>query len=215
MGTTPEVNGSAGGDRSSPGHALPIVAIVAGALVGVVSPVAVAAVARRSKRELDASAARQRVALDAERERLKTTLQAERERHRRETERGLLDRGTVLVSEFRDALADVTLDARGRPVVTDRSRRAVHALAAFRGRLLMWFDEDNEIVEAFDGVTALTAWGACWAAEVRAGERKIKLTRAQQGNGTASLGPPKGFCLEDVDVRHLRYVVAARRHLRP
>ena len=179
-----------------------------------VSPVAVAAVARRSKRELDASAARQRAALDAERERLNTTLQAEGERQRRETERGLLDRGTVLISEFRDALADVTLDARGRPVATDRWRRTVHALAAFRGRLLMWFDENYEIVEAFDGVTALTAWGACWAAEVRAGERKVKLTRVQEGNGAAGLGAQHGFSLEDVDVRHLRYVVAARAHLR-
>ena len=214
MGTTPEVSGPAGGGRSSGRNALPIVAIVAGALVGVVSPVAVAAVARRTKRELDASAARQRAALDAERERLKTTLQAEGERQARETERGLLDRGTVLISEFRDALADVTLDARGRPVVTDRWRRAVHGLAAFRGRLLMWFDENYEIVEAFDGVTALTAWGACWAAEVRAGERKVKLTRSQHGNGSAALGTPQGFCLEDVDVRHLRYVVAARAHLR-
>jgi hypothetical protein len=197
------------------GNTLPIVAIVAGALVGVVSPVAVAAVARRSKRELDASAARQRAALDAERERLETTLVAEADRQRRETERVLLDRGTTLISEFRDAVAYVTLDARGMPVATDRWRHAVHALAAFRGRLLLWFEEGGEIVEAFDGVTAFTSWSTTWTPELRAGEHKVKLTRGSNGNGAAPFADPHGYALEDVDLRHLRYVVAARAHLRP
>ncbi|HEX4035846.1 MAG TPA: hypothetical protein VHX66_15485 [Solirubrobacteraceae bacterium] len=197
------------------GNTLPIVAILAGALVGVVSPVAVAAVARRSKRELDASAERQRAALDAERERLETTLVAEAERQRRETERILLDRGTTLISEFRDAVAYVTLDARGMPAATDRWRQAVHALATFRGRLLLWFEEGGEIVEAFDGVTAFTSWSTTWASELRAGEHKVKLTRGSNGNGASAYADPNGYALEDVDLRHLRYVVAARAHLRP
>jgi hypothetical protein len=205
----PEANGS------RQGNTLPIVAIVAGALVGVVSPVAVAAVARRSKRELDASAERQRAALDAERERLETTLVAEAERQRRETERVLLDRGTTLISEFRDAVAYVTLDTHGMPIATDRWRQAVHALATFRGRLLLWFEEDGEIVAAFDGVTAFTSWSTTWASELRAGEHKVKLTRASNGNGASAFANPNGCALEDVDLRHLRYVVAARAHLRP
>ena len=191
----------------TPGSAVPIVAIVAGALVGVVSPVAVAVVARRSKRELDASAARQRAALDAEHRRLLDTLNHEGSRQRREIERALLDQGTVLISEFRDSVASATLDTRGRPVGTDRWRRSVHVLVAFRGRLLLWFDHNSDVVAAFDGVTAFTAWSTVWACETRAGERKVRLTR-----------PPGGLAggertLEDVDVTHLRYVVAARAYL--
>src|ERR1035441_252177 len=124
--------------RSSESNAVPIVAILAGAIVGVVSPVAVAAVARRSKRELDASAARQRAALDAERERLQSTLAAEGLRQRRETERRLLDRGTVLIADFRAAVADVKLDPRGRPLVTDRWRAIVHEVAAEEAASLLW-----------------------------------------------------------------------------
>jgi hypothetical protein len=200
--------------RSSESNAVPIVAILAGAIVGVVSPVAVAAVARRSKRELDASAARQRAALDAERERLQSTLAAEGLRQRRETERRLLDRGTVLIADFRAAVADVKLDPRGRPLVTDRWRAIVHEVAAFRGRLLLWFDDTSEIVEAFDGVMRFTAWSATWVGELRAGERKVKLTRVPQGG---SEDVREGFhdnTIEDVDVSHLRYVVAARGYLR-
>jgi hypothetical protein len=200
--------------RSSQGNAVPIAAIIASAVVGVVSPVAMAAVARRNRRELDAGAARQRAALDAERERLQTTLAAEGLRQRRETERRLLDRGTVLIAEFRAAAADVKLDPRGRPIVTDAWGSIVHEIAAFRGRLLMWFDDSSDIVGAFDGVMAFTSWSATWVGELRAGERKIKLTRVAQG-GSEDAQP--GFAdntIEDVDVAHLRYVAAARGHLR-
>jgi hypothetical protein len=195
--------------------AVPIVAILAGALVGVVSPVAVAAVARRSKRELDASAARQRAALDAERERLQTTLAAESVRQRREIERALLDRGTVLISDFRDVVADVTLDGRGRPITTDRWRKAVHGLAAFRGRLLMWFEEDSDIVAAFDGVSSFAAWTTTWHTEIRAGERKVRPTRVAQGGSVDDPLSPPDFSLADLDLGHLRYVMAARSYLRP
>ena len=191
----------------APGSAVPIVAIVAGALVGVVSPVAVAVVARRTKRELDASAERQRAALDAEHQRLEATLDHDGTRQRRETERTLLDHGTVLISEFRDAVADLTLDARGRPVTSDRWRRAVHRLVAFRGRLLLWFDQSSDVVTAFDGVTLFTAWSTTWACENRAGERKVRLTRSPPGPSTG------GSSLEEVDITHLRYVVAARAYL--
>jgi hypothetical protein len=200
--------------RASGGSAVPIVAIIAGAVVGVVGPVAVAAVARRSRRELDASAARQRVALDAEYTRLQATLNAEGSRQRREVERSLLDHGTVLVSDFRDAVAEVKLDQRGRPIVSDRWRRAVHAIAAFRGRLLLWFDEGSEIVDAFDGVTAFAMWSTTWAPELRAGERKVRLTRVPQGDSFGAAAANGGRTLEDVDVTHLRYVVAARAYLR-
>jgi hypothetical protein len=201
-------------ERASAGNVVPIVAIVAGALVGVVSPVAVAVVARRTKRELDASAARQRAALNAERDRLKTTLEAEGQRQRQEVERGLLDHGTMLMSAFRDAMADVTLDPRGRPIATDRWRRAAHAVTAFRGRLLLWFEESSEVVAAFDGMTLFTGWNTTWLAEVRAGERKVKLTRGLQGRSVDLPAGSRDYALEDVDVTHLRYVIAARAHLR-
>ena len=201
-------------DTRGSGNAVPIVAILAGALVGVVSPVAVAAVARRSTRELDARAERQRAALDAEHGRLQTTLRAEGSRQRREVERALLDQGTVLISDFRDVVADVKLDPRGRPLVTDRWRRAVHAMAAFRGRLLMWFEESSDVVSSFDAINAYTAWSTTWAAELRAGERKVRLTRlAQGGSIDARRGVGVDRTLEDVDVTHLRYVVAARAYL--
>jgi hypothetical protein len=201
-------------DRSAEGSAVSIVAIIASAVVGVASPVAVAAVARRSRRELDASAARQRAALDAERERLQTTLQAERLRQRHETERRLLDRGTMLIAEFRAVAADLKLDPRGRPIATDRWRQIVHEIAAFRGRLLLWFDENTDIVEAFDGVMAFTAWSAAWVGELRAGEQKIKLTRVLRGGSAEADASFTDNTLEDVDVAHLRYVVAARGYLR-
>jgi hypothetical protein len=198
--------------RASGGSAVPIVAIIAGAVVGVVSPVAVAAVARRSKRELDASAKRQRAALDAEHTRLERTLQAEGSRQRREIERALLDRGTVLISDFRDAVADVKLDQRGRPIVTDRWRVAVHAISAFRGRLLLWFEDDSEMVDAFDGIALFAAQSTTWVAELRAGERKVRLTRLPVG-AHAEAGANGGRTLEEVDLMHLRYVVAARAYL--
>jgi hypothetical protein len=199
--------------RTSEGNAVPIVAIIAGAVVAVVSPIAVAAVALRSRRELDASADRQRAELDAERERLQTTLQADGVRQRRETERRLLDRGTVLIADFRAVAADLKLDPRGRPIPTDRWRAVVHEIAVFRSRLLLWFDETADIVQAFDGVMAFTALGATWVGEQRGGEQKVRLTRVLQG---ASEEGPTGFSshtLEDVDVAHLRYVVAARGYL--
>jgi hypothetical protein len=199
--------------RDSGGSAVPIVAIIAGAVVGVVSPVAVAAVARRSRRELDASAARQRAALEAEHQRLQATLAAESSRQRREIERSLLDHGTVLISEFRDAVADVNLDQRGRPVVTDRWRRAVRAISAFRGRLLLWFDEGSEIVDAFDGVTVFAAWSTTWVADLRAGERKVRVTHLPRGGSVDTTASNGGRTLEDVDVTHLRFVVAARGYL--
>jgi hypothetical protein len=202
-----------GDNRSHRGSALPIVAIVAGALVGVVSPVAVAAVARRSKRELDASAARQQAALDAERERLATTLAAESQRHRREVERTLLDQGSILISDFRDVVADVKLDPRGKPIVTDSWRQTVHAVLAFRGRLLLWFPENSPIVDAFDSVTLFTSWSTSWRGELRAGERKVKLAC-----GPAVADPDESqdgveYAIEDIDVAHLRYVLASRAHL--
>ncbi len=200
--------------RSSDGDAVSITAIIAGAVVGVVSPLAVAAVARRSKRELDASAERQRAALDAGRERLQATLQAAEMRRRRETERRLLDRGTVLIAEFRSAAADVKLDPRGKPIATDRWRAMIHEIAAFRGRLLLWFDDSSEIVQAFDGVMRFTGWNATWVGELRAGEHKVKLTRAALAGGEGAHAGFGDCTLEDVDVAHLRYVVAARSHLR-
>jgi hypothetical protein len=199
--------------RPSEGDAVSIVAIIAGAVVAVVSPIAVAAVALRSRRELDASADRQRAALDAERERLQTTLQAEGLRQRRETERTLLDRGTVLIADFREAAAELRLDPRGRPIPTDRWRAVVHEIAVFRSRLLLWFAETAEIVQAFDGVMAFTARSATWVGELHAGEQKVRLTRVLQGGSEEG---PTGFSshtLEDVDVAHLRYVVAARGYL--
>jgi hypothetical protein len=199
--------------RSSEGSAVPIVAIIAGAVVGVVSPIAVAAVARRSRRELDASADRQRAALDAERERLETTLQAKGLRQRRETERRLLDSGTVVIADFRAAVAELKLDPRGRPIPTDRWRAVVHEVAVFRGRLMLWFDEAADIVQAFDGVMAFTTWGAIWVPELRAGEQKVKLTRVLRGGSEDIPTALANRTLEDVDVAHLRYVAAARGHL--
>ena len=196
--------------KSSEGHLVPIVAIIAGAVVGVVSPVAVAVAARRTKRELDASIARQREALAAERDRLEVTLRAERGRQRADTERELLDRGTVLIAEFRTVAGDVKLDARGKPVVTDAWRQVVHEVAAFRGRLLLWFDDESEIVKAYDGVMALTAGSTAWAPELRSGDRKAKLTRLPRGVASEIRAEKT---LEDVDVAHLAYVVASRAHL--
>lgn len=199
--------------RGTDGNAVPLAAVVAGALVAVVSPVAVAVVARRTRRELDASAARQRAALDAEHERLRTTLAAEGSRGRREVERGLLDHGTVLIADFRDAAGQITLDARGRPIVTDRWRRTVHALTVFRGRLLMWFPDGSEVVDAFDAITVFSAWSTAWAAEVRAGERRVRLTHPSRDGGSDVSRANGERTLEDIDMKHLRYVVAARKHL--
>lgn len=193
------------------GSAVPITAIVAGAIVGVVSPVAVAAVARRSRRELDASAKRQRAALDAEHVRLQTTLQAEGLRWRREIERALLDQGTVLISEFREVVVDIKLDQRGRPIVTDRWRATMHAIAAFRGRLLMWFEADSEVVTAYDAVSTFASWSTTWAGELRAGERKVRLTRPSPGAADSLNGGAR--TIEELDVAHLRYVVASRAFL--
>lgn len=199
----------------SPGsNTVAIVAIVAGAVVGVMGPLmAAAAVARRSKQELDASAARLRDALDAERERLQATLQAEDQRRRRDTELKLLDRGAVLIADLRTAIADIKLDARGKPVVTDPWREVGHEVAAFRGRLLLWFDDNSDVVAAFDDVMQFTAWSTTWVAELRSSDRKVKLTRLPEEKLEQPRAHTPERTLEDVDIAHLRYVVAARAHL--
>jgi hypothetical protein len=200
--------------KSSGNNTVAIFAIIAGAVVGVIGPlIAATALARRSKQELDASAARQRDALDAERERLQATLQAEGQRRRRDTERKLLDRGTVLIAEFRTVVADIKLDARGKPIVTDPWREVVHEVAAFRGRLLLWFDDNSAIVEAFDEVMQFTAWSTTWVAELGSGDRKVRLARLPEENHEQMLPRSPERTLEDVDITHLRYVVAARAHL--
>ena len=194
-------------------NTVPIVAIVAGAVVGVVGPLAGASVARKTRRELDALAVRQRVALHAERERLQVALRAEGQRWRGDKECQLLDRGTVLIEEFRTVVTDMRLDARGKPIATDEWREMVHEVAVFRGRLLLWFDDSSPIVAAFDGVMQLTAWRTTWAAELRAGERWVKLIRAAQGSGAQSNTLSDERTLEHVDAAHERYMRAARAYL--
>ena len=169
--------------------------------------IGLAEASRRSRNELDAAAARQRTLLAAERERLHDALHAERERSRDRVERKLLDRGAVLLTELTQAVAEMNLDTRGRPPVTDARRELGRELAVFQGQLSLWFDERSEVVAAFEDAIALTEWLASWIGELRDAARHLD----EESGRTRPPSPEQA--LADLIATRKRYISAAHAHL--
>jgi hypothetical protein len=192
-----------------------VAAGVAGAAVAMGAPLVAAVVAlRRSTRDLQASAGLQHATLEIERERLQATLRADDDRARRGAERAVLDRGAVLLTEFRGVVAGIRLDARGKPMGTDAWRESCYECSSFCARLSLWFDEGSEIVAAFDEIVRLADPGTTWATELRSGERRVRLTRPSDARNGESQSNSHERTLEDLEACALRYMRAARAHLR-
>lgn len=185
-------------------------AVLAGAAVAAGGPLVAAVVAlRRSTRDLQASAGWQQAALEIERERLQAMLRADDERARRGAERAVLDRGAVLLTELRAVVGAIKLDARGKPILTDPWRECAYQCSSFGARLSLWFDEGSEIVAAFEEIVRLVNGGTTWAAELRSGDRRVRLTRPPDArNGESER------TVEDLEACAQRYMRAARTQLR-
>jgi hypothetical protein len=192
-----------------------VVAVVVSGLVGVVAPLIISvASGRRSARELAAAEARQHAALIADQERLESQLAAEGERLEvslddarraaRRDVREVLDAGAVLLQRYRSAFATIEVAIGApRPVVlsvSDEWRAAGDDVVAQRARLLLWFDEGEPLVEAFDEVAKL----AHYLFELRSG-----FEPAQRED--AHLRPSLIEAAErDFEEQRLRYLRAAR-----
>jgi hypothetical protein len=148
-------------------NAVPIVAIVVTGIVGVVAPfITSIASGRRLTRELIENEKRQTEALKAEQERLElqlgkeaerleASLAADRQRVREEAIREVLDKGAVLMSQYRSTTAETKASSTpGHLDVTPRWHEVVEEVAAHRNRLRIWFEEDSEVVMAFDDFLA-------------------------------------------------------------
>lgn len=144
-----------------------IIAIIVTGIVGVVAPfITSIASGKRLERELKASDRRQATALaaeqerldlqlDKESERLAASLAADRQRVRDEGVREVLDRGAVLMSQYRSATSETQASSTpGLVNVSVRWHEVVEEVAAHRNRLRLWFEEDDEVILAFDDFLA-------------------------------------------------------------
>jgi hypothetical protein len=154
-------------------NTIPIVAIIVTGIVGVVAPVVTnIASGKRLTRELKENESRQTEALKAEQERLdlqlnkeserlSTSLSADRQRVREEAIREVLDRGAVLISQYRSASAETKASVEpGLVNVSESWKQVIEEVAAHRNRLRIWFAEDDEVVLAFDDFLAYTNFHA-------------------------------------------------------
>jgi hypothetical protein len=146
-----------------------IVAIIVTGIVGLVAPIITSIASRmRLTRELDASETRQTDALKAEQERLERqltseskrlalSLDADRQGARVEAIREVLDRGAVLITEYGSTMSQTRASATpGHFDVSTRWLEVVGEVATHRNRLRLWFEEDEEVVQAFDDFLAYT-----------------------------------------------------------
>jgi hypothetical protein len=148
-----------------------VIAVVVSGVVGFLAPLIISvASGRRSARELAAAEDRQHAALAADRERLEMQLAAERERLAvsledarravwREEVRKVLDAGAVLLQKYRSSFSTIEVAIGApRPVVLsvgEEWEATGNEVVAQRARLLLWFDEDEDLVQAFDEVAKL------------------------------------------------------------
>lgn len=156
---------------AEPNNNVALVAIVVSGVVGVAAPLIISlASGRRSARELAAAEARQLAMVAADRERLEMQLAAERERLEasltearratwRQEVRDVLDTGAVLLQRYRSAFSTIEVAAGApRPIVlsvSEQWKTSGDEVVAQRARLLLWFDEDEDLVEAFDEIAKL------------------------------------------------------------
>jgi hypothetical protein len=155
----------------------------------------VAVASRRIRNELNA-------VLAAEQQRTRDGGHVRPQEDRGRVELGLLERGTVLLTDLIQAAAEMDLDQRGRAPTTDAWRELGRELAVFQGQLSLWFDDRSEVLAAFEDAVQLTAWRATWVGELGHVARRPEERRTPED------------VLEELVVARQRYITAARAHLR-
>jgi hypothetical protein len=197
-------------------NTIAVIAVVVSGVVGVVAPLIISvASGRRSARELSAATLQQHAAVTADRERLEMQLAAERERvevsleaarraARREDVRDVLDAGAVVLQKYRSAFSTIEVAVGApRPVVlsvSDEWRAAGDEVVAQRARLLLWFDDGEDLVDAFDEVAKL----AHYLFELRSGFEPKEREHAYLRPGLLEAAE------RDFEANRLRYLRAAR-----
>lgn len=162
-----------------------IYALIVAAVVGIGGPLLQSLAAdRRQKQALEAAKEELTTQLEAESERLDQTLSAEHRKARYESERDALDAGAVFLQRFR-AKMDQSAPALDSPEMAAISEELGTQLA----RLRLWFAEDSQVVQAFQGMLASCAVYAL-----------------DRGHGSDRLE-------EDIPQLRNQYLDAARAHL--
>ena len=142
--------------------------------------------------------------LVAERERLELSLDEARRAARREDIREVLDAGAVLLQKYRSAFSTIEVAIGApRPVVlsvSDEWKATGDEVVAQRARLMLWFDEGDDLVEAFDEVAKL----AYYLFELRSGFEPKEREHAHLRPGLIE-GAERDFA-----EHRLRYLRAAR-----
>ncbi len=150
--------------------------------------------------------------LRAERARLDATLNAEDERLRWHALREVLDQGAVLLTPFQAMTNSLRQTSPGQldlPVGWDET---VEHVGIFRGRLRLWFDDEDEAVKAFDALLA----AAVWTSELREGIDDASWLPPQVSRDAFEKIRPRfaEYIQQDVETHRDEYLAAARAHLR-
>jgi hypothetical protein len=122
------------------------------------------------------------------------------------SDRALLDRGAVLLTDLTKAVAETDSDDRARLPSTAAWEHLGRELAVFQGQLSLAFDEHSEVAVAFEDAVELTDWRTSWVGELGPAAHPGAEGRSRHRAPDDALG-------ELVEARQ-RYLTAARSHLR-
>jgi hypothetical protein len=124
----------------------------------------------------------------------------------------VLDHGAVLLTEFQAVVGEPKVVGPGRLHLPDGWDRTTAEVGAFRGRLRLWFDDDDDVVKSFDDVLG----HAVWASELREGIDDAAARPANISPEQFEAMRPHfaEYIGKDVDVYRKQFLDAARKHLR-
>lgn len=149
--------------------------------------------------------------LSAERNRLAATLAAEDQRSRWQAVREVLDRGAVLLAQFQAAVGALKQVAPGELELPTGWEQTTSEVGVFRGQLRLWFDDEDEVVKAFDNVVSY----AVWASKLREGIDKSSRPPSLSEEDFEAMRPHFAERIrEQVETHRKRYLDSARQHLR-
>jgi hypothetical protein len=86
--------------------------------------------------------------IEAQQVRLTTTLEADAKRSRWDAVRKVLDRGAVLLAQFGDVVGSVKQLSPTQVELPAGWNETIDEVGAFRSRLRLWFDDEDEVVNA-------------------------------------------------------------------
>jgi hypothetical protein len=155
---------------------------------------------------------RHQTSLTAEASRLDATLAAEQQRLRWQAVREVLNEGTVLLTEFTAITNGLRQVSPGHLELPAGWDETVQQVGIFRGRLRLWFDDDDGVVKAFDDLLG----AAVWTSELREGlDDATWLPAHVTREAFEELRPRLAEHIQqDVERHRDDYLAAARAHLR-